>query len=69
MEVGIPIKSTGTSFNIKGRAKNGPVSTVRLPVTQILADPRLLSVVWEGTRVDRLAGVGAARVHGELITA
>ena len=68
MEVGIPVKSTGTSFNAKGRAKNGPVSAVRLPVTQILADPRLLSVVWEGTRVDHLTGVGVAGVHGELIT-
>ena len=68
VKVGIPVESTVTRFNGKGRAMNGPVSTICLLVTQILALPSLLSIVWEGTSVDCLAGVGAARVHCELIT-
>ena len=68
VKVGRLVESTVARFNWIRGAKNGPVSTVCLLVTQILADPHLLSIVWEDHCVDRLAGVGAARVHGELIT-
>ena len=66
VKVGRLVESTVASFN--WGAKNGPVSTVCLLVTQILADLSLLPVVWDGYHVDHLTGVGAARVHGELIT-
>ena len=68
VKVGRLVESTVARFNWIRGAKNGPVSTVCLLVTIILADPCLLSVVWEDHCVDCLTGVGAARVHGELIT-
>ena len=69
VKVGRLVESTVARFNWIRGAKNGPVSTVCLLVTIILADLHLLSIVWEDHRVDCLAGVGAAQVHGELITA
>ena len=69
MEVGRLVESAGTSFNwVLGFTKNGPVSAFPLCVTQILAEPPLLPVFREDHRVEHLAGVGTARVHGELIT-
>ena len=69
VKVGRLVESTVARFNWIRGAKNGPVSAVILLITQILADLSLLSVVWDGNRVDHLTGVGVARVHGELITA
>ena len=69
VKVGRLVESTRTRFGWVWGAKNGPVSTIILLVTQILADLSLLSVVWDGNRVDHLTGVGVAQVHGELITA
>ena len=66
---GILVESTVTSYNWVRRTKNGPVSAIRLLATQILAELHLLSVVWEVYHVDCMVGVGAAGVHGELITA
>ena len=68
-EVGILVESTVTSYNWVRRTKNGPVSAIRLLAAQILAEPCLLSVVWEVYHVDCMVGVGVAGVHGELITA
>ena len=66
------VKSTVTMFTSRGtRAINGPVSTVRLPVTEILAGSFfivLIVSIWEVTRVDYLTRVWSAGVHGELIT-
>ena len=69
VKVGILVESTVTSYNWVRRTKNGPVSAIRLLATQILAEPSLLSVVWEVYHVDCMVGVGAAGVHCELVTA